>query len=99
MSTVDRTPPTPIDYIVAPELAALAIVDLAIDVALFALIAAQPSLVGDAPPCWVRDADSRPVRLGRALCTRAGKFQRLLRAYSDAVRDEVQDRDDQDLPF
>ncbi len=99
MSAAERTPPTPVDYIVAPELAALTIVDHAIDVAILGLIAAHPSLVDEAAPYWVRDGDSRPIRLGRALRSRAAKLQRQLRQYRDAVLAEAEDLYDQDLPF
>jgi hypothetical protein len=99
MSAADRSRPTPLEFILAPELAALAIVDHAIDVALCALIAAQPPLGGDPPPYWVRDAHSRPIRLARTLCKRAAQFQRLLRAYHAAALAEARDHHDHDIPF
>lgn len=99
MSAADQTRPTTLDFILAPELAALAIVDHAIDVALSALIAAQPPLAGDPPPYWVRDAHTRPILIARTLSKRAARLQHLLRAYHAAVLAEARDRNDDYPPF
>lgn len=99
MTAETKTPLSPVDVVIAPELAALAIIDDAIDLALFALVAAQPPLVAEPPPYWVRDAHTPAMRIARALQRRAAQLQQLLRAYHAAVLAEAQDRGDQPLPF
>jgi hypothetical protein len=92
--SVDITPET---FAAAPELAVLALLDEALRIARYALLAAQPSLVGE-PPAWRVDPELVAARhllrdattLERSI---ARYRQRILRALHDAP-----DRDD-DLPF
>lgn len=65
----------------APELAALAVLDRAADVAIAALYAAHPYLGDHERPCW-RPALPR-VPEAEALLTRACQLQRALARYRD----------------
>lgn len=88
---------TPETVAAAPELAILALLDHALDVTRLALLAAQPSLVGEPPPWRVTAelrAATRVLRAALALERAADAYRRTVLA---ALRDEPSD--DTDVPF
>ena len=96
-------PPSPTvpDLILAPELAAIILLEHALAVATHALLAEHPTLVDD----FARARDHAPVlSLAHQICLRAGALEDTLRRYRHAVADVVRSRSanddaDTDLPF
>jgi hypothetical protein len=93
-------PPTVPDFVLAPELAALILLEYALDVAKDALLAEHPTLVDD----FAMAHDDSPIlHLAHAVCLRAASLRDLLRRYRRVVRDAVtaasRDDTDDDLPF
>ena len=92
-------PPTVPDLGSAPELAAIFLLELALDVAKDALLAEHPTLVDDFP----RPGDQGPVLdLANTICRRAYALRDILRRYRRAARDAVTlatNEPDSDLPF
>ena len=95
------TAPTVPDLVLAPELAAIVLLEHTIDVAVTALLAEHPTLIDD----YARARDGDPlVSLAAAICRRAVSLDDILRRYRRAVRDAaraaaVDDGVDADLPF
>jgi hypothetical protein len=86
------------DLIVAPELAAITLLDRALDIARAALLAEHLTLIDDLrPPC----KDGPVVEVANLLCLRAASLRRLLARYARLVRNAAKSRDDPDdtLPF
>jgi len=89
------------DLVLAPELAAIILLEHALDVALQALLAEHPTLIDD----FARARDHDPVvSLAHLICRRAGPLDDTLRRYRRAVRDAAgaaaaKDDADSDLPF
>ena len=94
------SPPTVPELVHAPELATIALLELALHLAAQALLAEHPTLADD----FARTRDDAPVlALAHNICRRAAALEQALRRYRQAVRDAVApsrncDRDD-DLPF
>jgi hypothetical protein len=94
-------PPTPTvpDLVVAPELATLALLDAALEVAVAALLAEHMTLIDDLRP---PGHDGPVVELADVVCRRAGSLRDILARYVRAVRDAAGDTGagpDADLPF
>ena len=91
-------PPTVPELVLAPELAAIILLEHALDVAVSALVAEHPTLVDDV----ARQRDGDPaVALAHAICRRSGALEDMLRRYRRVVRDAARStvaRED-DLPF
>ena len=91
-------PPTVPELMLAPELAALILLQHALDVAVSALVAEHPTLVDDV----ARQRDGDPaVALAHAICRRSGALEDILHRYRRVVRDAARStlaRED-DLPF
>jgi len=94
-------PPTVPDLVLAPELAAIILLEHALDVAREALLAEHPTLVDD----FRRRNDDGPVlSLANTICLRAPVLRDTLRHYRHAVRlatasPPVNDAGDDDLAF
>jgi hypothetical protein len=93
-------PPTVPELVLAPELAAILLLELAINVAQQALLAEHPTLIDD----FARARDDAPIlALAETICRRAAVLEQSLRHYRRAVRDASSPaRDDDahdDLPF
>lgn len=93
-------PPTVPDLIGAPELAAIILLEHALDIATSALLAEHLTLTDD----FHRPREQGPVvSLAYAICRRAGALRATLEGYRRAVRDaataDVDDPPDGDLPF
>jgi hypothetical protein len=89
---------TPEMIAAAPELAVLALLDEALRVTRDALLAAQPSLVGE-PPAWRVDPE---LVAARRLLRDVATIERSVAHYWQGVLrrlDDTADRDDDDLPF
>ncbi len=88
---------TPETFAAAPELAVLAMLDENLRITRDALLAAQPSLLGE-PPSWRATDD---LRAARQLLRRATLLEHAVARYRRSVlctlRDELDDNDD--LPF
>ena len=86
------------ELVLAPELAAIILLELALDVAMSALVAEHPTLVDDV----ARERDGDPaVSLAHAICRHSGVLEDILRRYRRVVRDAARStlaRED-DLPF
>jgi hypothetical protein len=85
--------------VVAPELATLALLDAALEVAVAALLAEHMTLLDDFRP---PGRDGPVVELADVVCRRAGSLRRLLARYVRAVRDAASDAAVDplaDLPF
>ena len=86
---------SPNDLLLAPQLAALAILDAA-------LMAARAALIAEHPDVGVRDLPARPLLISTALVIeRAAELRRLLTRYRRAI-DAVHadhDRRQAELPF
>ena len=91
--------PTVPDLIDAPELAAIVLLEHALDVAASALVAQHLTLIDD----FHRPADQGPVvSLAHTICRRAGAMRDALVRYRRAVRDAATALDrtpEDDLPF
>jgi hypothetical protein len=87
------------DFTCAPELAAVFILERALDVAIQALLAEHPTLVDDFP----RPSDrGTVVSFASKLCWRAASLREAALAYRRAVHDAAapdQTDSDADLPF
>jgi hypothetical protein len=88
------------DLILAPELAAIILLEHALDVATHALLAEHPTLVDD----FARARDAPVLSLAHQICLRAGALEDTLRRYRHAVADVARSRSanddaDTDLPF
>jgi hypothetical protein len=94
------SPPTAPELVHAPELATIALLEHALDLAAQALLAEHPTLADD----FARARGGSPVlTLANTICRRATALEQALRRYRLAVRDAVApsrscDPDD-DLPF
>jgi hypothetical protein len=94
-------PPTVPDLVLAPELAAIMLLEHALIVATHALIAEHPTLVDD----FARARDDAPALfLAHRICLRAGALEDMLRRYRRAVSDaarrhSVNDNADSAQPF
>jgi hypothetical protein len=93
-------PPTVPDLIVAPELAAIILLEHALDVATSALLAEHLTLIDD----FHRPREQGPVvSLAHVICQRAGVLCETLKGYRRAVHDAaVADADsppEDDIPF
>lgn len=91
-------PPAVPDLVLAPELAAIILLEHALGVAVSALIAEHPTLVDDV----ARQRDGDPaVVLAHAICRRSGALEDILRRYRRVVRDAVRSAvaAEDDLPF
>jgi hypothetical protein len=100
------SPPTPVpptvpDLVGAPELAAIILLEYALDVAASALVAEHMTLIDD----FHRPREQGPVvSLAHTICLRAGALRDTLVRYRRAVRDaaastDAADAPDDDLPF
>lgn len=88
------------DLVLASELAAILLLEHALDIATQALLAEHPTLIDD----FARARDDAPaLSLAHGICLRAGALEDMLRRYRRAVRDaptsRADDVDDPDLPF
>jgi hypothetical protein len=87
------------DLVRAPELAAIILLEHALDVAASALVAEHPTLIDD----FHRPREQGPVvSLAHTICLRAGALRETLVRYRRAVRDASSAADhasDDDLPF
>jgi hypothetical protein len=93
-------PPTVPDLVGAPELAAIILLEHALDVAASALVAEHMTLIDD----FHRPRDQGPVvSLAHTIRLRAGALRDTLVRYRRAVRDAAASDDDNaphdDLPF
>lgn len=91
--------PTVPDFVCAPELAAVFVLERALDVVAHALLAEHPTLIDDFHRC----RRGKVENLAGAICLRAATLRETLVAYRRAVRDasapgDVEDPD-ADLPF
>lgn len=80
--------PTPREVVYAPELAILAVIERALDVANVALVAAQPELWPkpdrrDAVATAAAEAADRVIACGRALATAIADYRAALRDLQD----------------
>jgi hypothetical protein len=95
----DPAPPTVPDLIDAPELAAIMLLEHALDLASSALVAQHLTLIDD----FHRPVDQgRVVSLAHIICRRAGALRQTLEGYRRAVRDAATADDrttEDDLPF
>jgi hypothetical protein len=88
------------DLVVAPELAAIILLEHALDVAASALVAEHMTLIDD----FHRPREQGPVvSLAHTICLRAGALRDTLVRYRRAVRDAVassaDNAPDDDIPF
>jgi hypothetical protein len=89
------------DLVLAPELAAIVLLEHTLGVVVTALLAEHPTLIDD----YAKARDGDPVvSLAVAICRRAASLQDTLRRYTRAVRDVAKaaaadDDVDADLPF
>jgi hypothetical protein len=93
-------PPTVPDLVVAPELAAIILLEHALDVAASALLAEHVTLVDD----FHRPREQGAVvSLAHTICRRAGSLRDTLVRYRRAVRDAAascaDNAPDDDIPF
>ena len=93
-------PPTVTDLVLAPELAAVTLLEHALDVATHALLAEHPTLIDD----FARARDDAPIlALAHRICLRAGALEDMLRRYRRAVADLASlhaiDARQEELPF
>jgi hypothetical protein len=93
--------PTVPDLVGAPELAAIILLEHALDVAASALVAENMTLIDD----FHRRREQGPVvSLAHTICLRAGALRETLVRYRRAVRDaaasiDADDAPDDQLPF
>jgi hypothetical protein len=88
------------DLVLAPELAAIILLEHALEVATHALVAEHPTLIDD----FARARDDAPVMaLAYRICLRARALEDVLRRYRRAVTDlarlHAADARQEDLPF
>lgn len=88
------------DLVVAPELAAIILLEHALDVAASALVAEHMTLIDD----FHRPCEQGPVvSLAHTICLRAGALRDTLVGYRRAVRDaaasSADNAHDDDIPF
>jgi len=76
--------PAPPDILVAPELAALAILDVALETCIAALLAEHMTLIDDFRP---HPEDGRVVEVAAAICAAAASLRRTIARYARAARD------------
>ena len=101
-TTLAKIPPPPgvHDFVIAPELAAIILLELALDVAKDALLAEHPTLVDDYA---LAHDDGAVLHLAHTICLRAASLRDTLRRYRRAVRDATtspsRHHADDDLPF
>lgn len=100
-STPTPAPPTVPDLVDAPELAAIILLELALDVAASALVAEHMTLIDDFHTPREHGA---VVSLAHTICRRAGALRDTLVRYRRAVHDaadsaEADNAQDDDLPF
>jgi hypothetical protein len=93
-------PPTVPDLVLAPELAAIVLLEHALEIAASALLAEHLTLTDD----FHRPRDQGPVvSLAHTICLRARTLRDTLVRYRRAVRDAAASHDDDpaadDLPF
>ena len=94
-------PPTVPALVLAPELAAIILLEHALEIATRALLAEHPTLIDD----FARARDDAPaLYLAHRICLRASALEDTLRRYRRAVRDlatarSADDDADPDLPF
>jgi hypothetical protein len=93
-------PPTVPDLVVAPELAAIILLEHALDVAASALVAEHMTLIDD----FRRPREQGPVvSLAHTICLRAAALRDTLVRYRRAVRDAAasaaDNASDDDIPF
>ena len=91
-------PPTVPDLIVDPELAAIILLEHALDVAPDALLAEHPALIDD----FRGPRNQGPVlALAHTICVRAAALRDILRRYRHAARDAAMTPEppDDDIPF
>ena len=77
-------PPTVPDLVVAPELAAIMLLEHALDIASSALVAVHPTLIDD---FHTPREQGEIVFLAHTICSREAALRELLRRYRRAVRD------------
>lgn len=96
----DVPPPDPTvpDFVLAPELAPIIVLEHALGVLVHALLAEHPTLADDLRRCG---DDGTVVDLANTICLRSAALRRTLVAYRRAVRSATvtHTRDDADLPF
>ena len=89
------------ELVLAPQLAAIVLLEHALDIAAQALLAEHPTLIDD----YARARDRDPaVSLAHGICRRAGALEDMLRRYRRAVRDAYDaatapDANSDDMPF
>jgi hypothetical protein len=88
------------DLVLAPELAAIILLEHALGVAAHALLAQHPTVIDD----FERARDDAPVlALAHRICLRARALEDVLRRYRHAVADlarvHAADHRQEDLPF
>ena len=93
-------PPTVPELVLAPELAAIILLEHALDVVREALLAEHPTLIDD----FHRPGDEGRVVAGaNTICLRAIALGEILRRYRRDVRDAMtateNAKDDEDIPF
>lgn len=92
--------PTVPDLVDAPELAAVMLLEHALDIATDALLAEHPTLIDDF--ALARD-ESFALSYAHAICRRAASLRNTLQRYRRAVRDATipvrRDNSDDDLLF
>jgi hypothetical protein len=94
---LERHPqPNITDLVVAPELAAIALLDAALDVAVAALLAQHMTLIDDLRP---PGHDGTVVELANVVRRRASSLRHILARYVHAVRNAAAPDTDADLPF
>jgi hypothetical protein len=97
--------PSPPEIDRAPEVALLAVLDLALDVAMAAVVAAHPNLVDDEP--FYRQLHRPEMKAADAILTRAGRLRDALDRYRRALaalragadREPKPPGDPDDIPF
>ncbi len=99
-ATAPASPTVP-ELVLDPDLAAIVLLEHALDIAAQALLAEHPTLIDD----YARARDRDPaVSLAHLICRRAGALQDTLRRYRRAVRAAYDaatapDSNDDDIPF
>jgi hypothetical protein len=89
-------PPTVPELALAPELAAIILLEHVLNVAQQALLAEHPTLIDD----FARARDDGPVlALAATICRHAAALEHTLRRYRRAVRDATTQPLNDDLPF
>jgi len=87
---------TPVDLILAPELAVLAVLDHALSITADAMLAAQPALLGEPPPWRVAPdllAARRLLRCATRLARATAHYRRCVLPAADAHQTDDDSRD------